>query len=97
MAILNSTLDSFFNELQHEVLDFVECAVGKDRYGAVRSKILGVCNKKRRELREELKRNWIVKHTHVPPVTGRDVVVVGRDLVKDKESERHEQRENKET
>ena len=91
LAELNRLIDDMFNDLQHKVLDYVECAVEKDRFKAVRSKVLGACNKTKREFREELKRNWIVKYTHVPPATGKDVVVVG-NLVQDKRNGTYERK-----
>jgi len=82
-AALNKVIDSIYKETQRKILDFAECAIeGKDRWKAVRSRVLGVTNSAKRELKDELQRNWTVKFT--PKTVVEDVIQVGRP-VKEKE------------
>jgi len=82
-AALNKIIDNVYKETQRKILDFAECAIeGKDRWKAVRSRILGVTNTAKRELKEELQRNWTVKFT--PNTIVEDVIQIERP-VKEKE------------
>lgn len=75
IALLNKRIDEIIKRAQKEILDNAECAIeGKDRWLAVRSRILGSTNAAVRQLKTELKRNWQVKHT--PSTTYEDVIEI---------------------
>jgi len=83
-AALNKTIDAIYKEAQRKILDYAECAIeGKDRWKAVRSRILGVTNSCKRELKEEIQRNWTVKYT---PITTYEDVIEVRSPGKEKEN-----------
>ena len=83
LSFLNKTIDRIVRKTQKEILDNTQCAVeGKDRWNAVRSRILGSTNNAARELKKELQRNWEVKHA--PEIIHEDVIEV-KPLVKDME------------
>lgn len=74
-ALLSKTIESIIKKAQKEILDNAECAIeGKDRWTAVRSRILGATNNALREMKKELQRNWLVKYT--PHTVYEDVVEV---------------------
>jgi len=74
-ALLTKTIESILKKAQKDILDNTECAVeGKDRWSAVRSRILGATNTALRELKKEIQRNWEVKYT--PLVVHEDVIEV---------------------
>jgi len=79
LGYLNKLIVSKIKKAQKEILDNAECAIeGKDRWLAVRSRILGATNNAVRELQSELQRNWEVKYT--PQIIHEDIVEVTRPV-----------------
>ena len=74
-ALLNKVISNTLKKAQKEILDNAECAIeGKDRWAAVRSRILGSTNNAMRELQKELERNWLVKYS--PQMVHEDIIEV---------------------
>lgn len=84
--LLYKKLDDITRKAQKEILDNVQCAIeGTDRWNAVRSRILGSTNSAKRELWEEIQRNWTIQHS--PNLIREDVIYVNSVQGKEKSSD----------
>ena len=97
LLVFYQLIDQLFNDIQFEILSHAECAVeGKDRWKALRARVLSICNDKKRHFKEELKRNWDLEYDHIPPVVGQDVIEIVHNPVQEKEKENDTSRPNEE-
>lgn len=67
-------LEKSLKSTQKQILDLAEVAAPQQGWKALRSKILGATNDFRREIEEEIDRNYKIKFD--PQVTYEDIVII---------------------
>lgn len=74
-GLLVKKIEESISKAQKDILDNTECAVeGKDRWTAVRRRILKATNDAKRNIHDELKRNWDIKYN--PEVISEDIMEI---------------------